>query len=193
MSLDFRHDHAVTFYGTGFAASISVDLVTAILLQSLTLGPLALSDFATPAPPRAIFQHLPAEGVVTSAFGARRHPILGSARHHDGIDIANAHAASIYATAPGRVARIARDRGYGLMVEIDHGHGWRSRYAHLAAAQVSRGAYVFAGAIVGQMGASGRVTGTHLHYELRHNGMPVNPAPYLRKVQMTLAFSGNYR
>lgn len=170
-----------------------MDLLTVILLQSVTLGPLLLSDFATPHPPRAILHHLPTEGVVTSGFGDRHHPVLRAVHHHDGIDIANAHATTVYATASGRVVRIIRNRGYGLMVEIDHGHGWRSRYAHLSAAHVARGAVVFAGAIVGQMGATGRVTGTHLHFELRYRGRPVNPAPYLRKVQMALAFSGNYR
>lgn len=156
-----------------------MDVLTAILLNSLTLGPLALSSFATPVPTHAIVRHLPTEGMVTSAFGSRRHPLFHTRRHHAGIDIANTHATIIYATASGRVVRITRSGGYGLMLELDHGHGWHSRYAHLARAQVKRGDYVFAGAIIGKMGKSGRTTGTHLHFELRYKNKAVDPAPQL--------------
>lgn len=156
-----------------------MDVLTAILLRSLTLGPLALSSFATPVAPRAIVQHLPTEGVVTSTFGIRHHPVLRAPRHHDGIDIANTHATIIYATASGRVSRITHNSGYGLMLEIDHCHGWRSRYAHLASTQVKRGDLVFAGAIIGKMGESGMTTGTHLHFEIRYKNRAVDPTPQL--------------
>lgn len=156
-----------------------MDVLGALLLNSLTLGPLALSSFTTPVMSHAIVQHLPAEGIVTSVFGTRHHPIVRSARHHDGIDIANAHATIIYATASGRVARITRDAGYGLMVEIDHGHGWHSRYAHLATTSVQPGDFVFAGAIIGKMGESGLATGTHLHFEIRYKNRAVDPTPQL--------------
>lgn len=156
-----------------------MDTFAALLFRSLTLGPVALSSFATPVTSHAIVQHLPTEGVVTSSFGERRHPVLHASRHHDGIDIANIHTTIIYATASGRVTHISRDAGYGLMLEIDHGHGWHSRYAHLASTQVKRGAYVFSGAIIGEMGASGMSTGTHLHFELRYKNRAVDPAPQL--------------
>lgn len=158
-------------------------LLAVLLFNSLTLGPLALSSFATVPQfsdtASAIIRHLPAEGTITSAFGARRHPVWGVTRHHDGVDIANGPATMIYATAAGRVRRITRAGSYGLMVEIDHGSGWRSRYAHLAAAGVRIGDFVFAGAILGRMGRSGLSTGTHLHYELHHHGRPVDPSPFL--------------
>lgn len=163
--------------------STDVNFLAALLFNSLTLGPLSLSSFATVPrtadAPSVIIQHLPAEGTITSAFGIRRHPVWGGTRHHDGIDIANGPASIIYASAAGRVRRIGRDGGYGLIVEIDHGSGWRSRYAHLAATAVRVGDFVFAGAMIGRMGRSGLSTGTHLHYELHHQGHPIDPMPHL--------------
>lgn len=152
-------------------------LIASLLLQSLTLGPLALSNFATVE--SGIIRHLPAEGTITSVFGGRHHPILGHSRHHDGIDIANARSTTIYATASGRVRHIGCEGGYGLMIEIDHGQGWQSRYAHLSQIAVKTGDFVFSGAILGRMGDSGLATGTHLHYELRRHGAPVDPSPYI--------------
>lgn len=151
--------------------------LTAILFQSLTLGPLALSNFATVE--SGVIQHLPTEGTVTSIFGARHHPILGGVRHHDGIDIANIRSTTIHATAAGRVRRVLQKGGYGLMIEIDHGGGWCSRYAHLGLSAVKTGDYVFSGAILGRMGDSGLATAPHLHYELRRQGAPVDPIPYI--------------
>ncbi len=176
-----------TFCGMEFAASGNMDVLSAILLKSLTLGPLALSSFATPPPGSAIIQHLPTEGVVTSLFGGRHHPILQGIRHHSGIDIANTCATIIYAIASGRVTRITRDAGYGLMVDIDHGRSWHSRYAHLSRVRVKRGDFVFSGAIIGKMGESGMATGNHLHFELRHNGLAVNPAPHLMAAASIIA------
>lgn len=152
-------------------------LIAALLLQSLTLGPLALSNFATVE--SGIIQHLPTEGTVTSPFGERHHPILRGLRHHDGIDIANARDTTIHATAAGRVYRVRQEGGYGLMVEIDHGGGWCSRYAHLSQITVKKGDFVFSGAILGRMGDSGLATAPHLHYELRRHGVPVDPSPYI--------------
>jgi murein DD-endopeptidase MepM/ murein hydrolase activator NlpD len=154
-----------------------MSILTAILFNSLTLGPLALSNFTTVE--TRIVQHLPTEGTITSIFGERHHPILGVARHHDGIDIANVRSTTIHATAAGRVKAISREGGYGLMVEIDHGSGWSSRYAHLSQIAVKRGDFVFSGAILGRMGDSGLATAPHLHYELRRQGVPVDPAPYI--------------
>lgn len=154
-----------------------MSILTAILFQSLTLGPLALSNFTTVDV--GIVQHLPTEGTITSVFGARHHPILGVARHHDGIDIANARSTTIHATAAGRVKRIGQEGGYGLMVEIDHGGGWCSRYAHLGQIVVKTGDFVFSGAILGRMGDSGLATAPHLHYELQRQGAPVDPIPYI--------------
>lgn len=160
--------------------------LTALLLQCATLGPLALSGFQTPPAVHAsmshfVMHHLPAEGTITSIFGERLHPILGVVRHHDGVDIANSRTTIIYATASGRVCRITRDAGYGLMVELDHGSGWHTRYAHLSSTNVHRGDYVFSGAIIAWMGESGLATGRHLHYEVRYFGRALDPLPYLGK------------
>lgn len=164
-----------------------MNLIASLLLQSLTLGPLALSNFTTVE--SGIIRHLPTEGTVTSLFGERVHPILGHSRHHDGIDIANAHRTTIYATASGRVRHVGHEGGYGLMIEIDHGGGWSSRYAHLAQITAKKGDFVFSGAILGRMGKTGRATGTHLHYELRRYGLAVDPAPYLAASQSMLAYN----
>ncbi len=170
--------------GTVVALTRDVTLIAILLLQSLTLGPLSLSDFTTvpelhEVPSQFVMHHLPTEGTITSLFGGRSHPILGVVRHHDGIDIANPTATIIYATSSGRVSRLTRDPGYGLMVEIDHGGGWHTRYAHLASSNVRRGDYVFSGAMIARMGESGLATGRHLHYEVRYYGQALDPLPYI--------------
>jgi len=157
-----------------------MNLIAAVLLQILTVGPLAPFNSATVQQLHpTIVAHLPAEGIITSIFGVRYHPVLRFHRQHQGIDIANKYASLIYAAAAGRIRRIGFQGGYGLMVEIDHGNGWQSRYAHLASTSLKAGDYVWSGAIIGRMGASGVATGSHLHFELRFQGHSIDPIPYL--------------
>ncbi|MBI2346209.1 MAG: M23 family metallopeptidase [Deltaproteobacteria bacterium] len=120
----------------------------------------------------------PAIGIVTSGFGGRRDPLWRGRRFHRGIDIANVRATAIHAVQAGIIRAAGRAGGYGLLVEIDHGYGWRTRYAHLARLDVQVGDLVMAGAIIGGMGATGRATGTHLHFELEYLGMPIDPMPF---------------
>lgn len=127
----------------------------------------------------AVVQVMPAAGEITSEFGFRKHPIRRGHCLHAGIDIANVHATDVVATGSGYVVRVERERGYGLVVEIDHGHGWTTRYAHLSASKVKAGDHVRAGMLVGAMGASGSATGVHLHYELRRYSVAVNPLTHL--------------
>lgn len=122
---------------------------------------------------------LPADGVITSHFGGRRHPVWHEWRAHCGVDIADQRAAPVRAAQQGVVRTAGWRGGYGLAVEVDHGHGWHSLYAHLAHVDVRRGEVVRAGARIGTMGATGWATGPHLHFELRYFNTPIDPLPYL--------------
>lgn len=123
----------------------------------------------------------PAPGaVVTSAFGFRRDPILGVSALHPGIDFRDAVGTNVPATAAGVVTRAGRAGGYGNMVEIDHGGGYSTRYAHLSEIDVKVGDKVARGETIGKSGSTGRSTGPHLHYEVRHNGRAVNPVSFLK-------------
>lgn len=124
----------------------------------------------------------PTEGPanVTSGFGTRLDPFLRQLALHTGVDLRAESGEPVRAAAAGRVAQAGRNGGYGLMVEVEHGNGLSTRYAHLSAIEVAVGASVAAGAIVGRAGSSGRSTGPHLHYEVRADGEPVDPLRFLR-------------
>lgn len=123
----------------------------------------------------------PAPGhVVTSAFGVRTDPIIGAAALHTGIDFRAPTGMSATATAPGVVTRAGWNGGYGRMVEVDHGQGYATRYAHLSEILVKVGQKLDAGDVLGKTGSSGRSTGPHLHYEIRHNGEAINPLRFLK-------------
>lgn len=115
----------------------------------------------------------------TSGFGYRTDPFNGGRRLHAGVDFAGARGTNIVAGGDGTVIFAGRQSGYGLMVEIDHGFGITTRYAHMTRLNVSRGERVSRGEHIGDMGCTGRCTGTHLHYEVRRNGNPVNPMTFI--------------
>jgi murein DD-endopeptidase MepM/ murein hydrolase activator NlpD len=117
---------------------------------------------------------------ITSPFGYRADPFLGRLALHPGVDLVEAWGAEIHATGAGRVTHAGPMGGYGIMVEIDHGNGLVTRYAHMSKALVEEGQDVVQGAVLGKMGSSGRSTGPHLHYEVRVDGEPVDPERYLR-------------
>ncbi|WP_120077082.1 peptidoglycan DD-metalloendopeptidase family protein [Aurantiacibacter odishensis] len=112
---------------------------------------------------------------VTSRYGARRHPIDGVTRQHAGIDYGAAYGTPIMATGDGTVTLAGRAGGYGLLVKLDHGSGLETRYAHMSRIAVSVGDRVTNGQVIGYVGATGRTTGSHLHYETRVNGRAVDP------------------
>ncbi|MDR1952694.1 MAG: M23 family metallopeptidase [Elusimicrobiota bacterium] len=122
----------------------------------------------------------PAEGVITSRFGFRRNPFFNSVRDfHGGIDIANIKNTPINATANGTVIFSGWQSGYGNIIVIDHGYNYRTAYAHLNRRDVQVGDIVLRGQIIGGMGDTGNVTGSHVHYEVHFKGKSVNPFSYL--------------
>ena len=121
----------------------------------------------------------PVPGRITSGFGPRLHPILGYTRMHTGVDMTAPLGQGIRAGAAGTVIVAGTYGGYGLTVIIDHGGGMTTLYAHQSKLFVSRGESVGAGDTVGEAGATGLATGPHLHFEVRINGTPVDPADYL--------------
>ncbi len=124
----------------------------------------------------------PARGRVSSGFGVRSVPYSKSGyQFHTGVDIIGSHGSDILATAPGEVIFAGYRSSLGNLVIIDHGYGYETYYAHLSGFSVSVGDLVERGHRIGYMGASGRTTGTHLHYEVHRNGTPVNPANYMKK------------
>lgn len=116
----------------------------------------------------------------TSGFGVRRDPKTGRARMHEGLDFAGPSGTPIYATGDGVVKEAGWHSGYGNTVLIQHEMGITTRYAHLTRIHVSEGQRVSRGERIGDMGSTGRSTGTHLHYEVHVDGRPVNPMTYIR-------------
>lgn len=114
---------------------------------------------------------------ITSGFGPRKHPVLGVWRQHNGVDYGAPHGTPVYASAPGRVTFVGYQRGYGRLIEIRHSDGLSTRYAHLGAFAdgLELDQVVGVGARIGAVGQSGTATGPNLHFEILHNGVPVNP------------------
>ena len=117
---------------------------------------------------------------ISSGYGRRRDPITKRHAFHAGVDLAGPARQPVYATAPGRVVRAAKNGPYGNMVEIDHGFGLRTRYGHLDRISVKMNEEVEFRAEIGRMGSTGRSTGTHLHYEIRFEGTAYDPARFLK-------------
>jgi murein DD-endopeptidase MepM/ murein hydrolase activator NlpD len=129
---------------------------------------------------QGIPQVIPAAGRhISSNFGYRSDPFSGGAAFHAGLDFKGPTGAPIFAAARGIVAFVGRRAGYGKSVEIDHGNGLRTRYAHMSAFRARAGQPVRAGQVIGAVGSTGRSTGPHLHFEVRLHGQPVNPRPFL--------------
>ena len=119
----------------------------------------------------------------TSGFGFRRDPKGYGNRMHEGTDMAGAYGTPVYATGDGVVTHAGWDNGYGRLVKIQHDFGVETRYAHLSALRVDVGQKVSRGDRIGDMGNSGRSTGTHLHYEVRIGGTAVNPMTFIKAAQ----------
>ena len=123
---------------------------------------------------------MPTAGWLTSQFSQSRfHPILHENRPHEGIDVTAPTGTPIVAPAAGRVVRAGTEQGYGLVVEIDHGNGIRTRFAHCSRLAVSLGQQVTRNQLIAAVGSTGLSTAPHLHYEIHVNGKPVDPLTYV--------------
>ncbi|MEW6719438.1 MAG: M23 family metallopeptidase [Thermodesulfobacteriota bacterium] len=121
----------------------------------------------------------PVRGVLSSTFGVRNSPFTGTPVFHHGLDIVTGLGTAVSATGPGTVVKSAFEALMGNVIEVDHGAGYRTVYAHLSSRSVGEGASVSRGDELGKVGATGRATGPHLHYEVRVDGLRVNPARFL--------------
>ena len=126
---------------------------------------------------------------LTSGYGMRNHPVLGRRRNHKGVDLAAPTGTPIYATADGIVGKAQWFSSYGLYIRIDHGAKLETRYAHMSKLAVAAGERVKKGDIIGYVGSTGRSTGPHLHYEVRVDGVAVNPIPYMVETQAQKTFA----
>jgi hypothetical protein len=116
---------------------------------------------------------------ANSEFGMRKHPIHGDVRMHDGLDYSARAGTPILASGSGTVVFAGTRGGYGNTIEIDHGDGLVTRYAHMSQFSVANGATVAQGQMIGAVGATGNVTGAHLHFEVLRNGRAQNPRTYI--------------
>lgn len=144
----------------------------------ITLGRVAALQTAMLAIPFA--NPLPSVTRISSGFGGRSDPFNHSRAFHAGLDFKAAYGAPILATAPGTVTIAEWHGGYGRLVEIDHGYGLKTRYAHMSVIDVVEGQKVAFGQQVGALGSTGRSTGPHLHYEVWYDGQARNPWNYLK-------------
>ena len=133
------------------------------------------ASYASDSAPHTMPSIWPAAGFVSSPYGLR----FDGTEFHQGIDIAADMGAPIVATADGVVTAAGWNGGYGNMVDVDHGGGIVTRYGHASAVAVTVGQQVRRGEVIAYVGSTGRSTGPHVHYEVRVDGQPVNPAGYL--------------
>ncbi len=172
--------------GTGSASDVGGPFVPVAasaqeIVKSVTRAKSAMDEMKRI---RSATNRLPLESplagaTVTSTFGTRGDPFLGRLAMHTGIDYRSPVGRDIPASAPGKVVFAGTNGGYGKMVEIDHGKGLTTRYAHMSSIAVRVGQQIAKGQKVGEVGSTGRSTGPHLHYETRVNGEAVNPQLYI--------------
>jgi murein DD-endopeptidase MepM/ murein hydrolase activator NlpD len=117
---------------------------------------------------------------ISSSFGTRKDPFNGARAIHEGVDMVSKLRSEVLATAPGTVIFAGWKGGYGRVVEIDHGLGIVTRYAHLHAVNVKVGDVVDYRQEIGKLGSSGRSSGPHVHFEVRYNGRPLDPMAFLK-------------
>ena len=165
----------ITFSTKGLAPTLDETRVNRLLTQmdQLNLYRIAAQKAPFAVPVKSGFR-------FTSGFGYRRDPKTGGRRMHAGVDFAGPVGTPLYATADGVVVHAGWASGYGRLVKIQHEFGIETRYAHMNRLNVSVGQRVSRGQRIGDMGASGRVTGPHLHYEVRVGAQPVNPMIYIK-------------
>ncbi|MCK9179251.1 MAG: M23 family metallopeptidase [Bacteroides sp.] len=115
---------------------------------------------------------------TASGYGMRIDPIYGTTKFHSGMDFSASPGTDVYATGNGVITKAGWETGYGNTIEVDHGFGYKTIYAHLSSIKVKRGSKVVRGEVIGGVGSTGKSTGPHLHYEVHHKGKVVNPVNY---------------
>lgn len=171
-------------YGPGLVAKAD-GLERRCVLQSETLDSIRLmahraGDMISHVPAVSPICPVPGSYHISSLFGRRLDPIHGWTAFHEGLDIATRKGVPVYCTADGTVEKVEiQFRGYGRQVIINHGFGYKTRYAHLNRIDVAEGDVLKRGDMIGTVGNSGKSTGPHLHYEVMYRGRSVNPTNYL--------------
>ncbi len=162
--------------------------------SALDTVPTTVPDAPAPAferPTVSVPSIMPLRGArMSSGYGMRNHPVLRQRRRHNGVDMAAPTGTPVYATADGLVGRADWFSSYGLYISLDHGADLETRYAHLSRLAVAAGDRVKKGDLIGYVGSTGRSTGPHLHYEVRVDGVAVNPIPYMTESQEQVRASG---
>jgi len=156
--------------GTGHFDSAVEDLDDALSMLGAVKGKARTFPILNPVPGKDI----------SSTFGPRSDPFLGTSAMHAGLDFRAPSGTPIRAGGAGTIVTAGWNGGYGKMVEIDHGNGLHTRYAHMSAIAVTKGDKIKAGDVVGQVGSTGRSTGPHLHYEVRRDGSAINPFKFIK-------------
>ncbi|SEI40317.1 Peptidase family M23 [Allopseudospirillum japonicum] len=141
----------------------------------------ALLDARRLADETSIFGRPVFKGWLSSPYGRRLDPFTGRPTWHEGVDIAAPEGTPIIAVGGGVVTWAGSRYGYGYLVEIDHGNGYSTRYAHCKKINVSKGDRITRGQKIATMGNTGRSTGPHVHFEVRYKDKPINPAPFMNK------------
>ncbi|MEX0297700.1 MAG: peptidoglycan DD-metalloendopeptidase family protein [Kordiimonas sp.] len=168
-----------------FAANDHSEFVTLLdARQRLEIATKVLDSFPIGKPAEKYY--------VSSRFGRRRDPLKKTWANHPGLDLAGWPGTAIYATAPGEVVHSGWYGPYGKMVEIDHGNGFKTRYGHMRKLRVKKGEIISTGTRVGDMGKTGRVTGTHLHYEIWFEDSVRDPMPFLKAANDVLKIQGRH-
>ena len=127
----------------------------------------------------------PVSGPITSQFGGREDPVNGKEAFHSGVDMRAKRGEKVLATADGKVVQANNNGYYGRFVEISHGNGFTTHFAHLQEYKVKKGDKVKRGQVIGLAGSSGRSTGVHLHYELCLNGKLINPVTFMQTADLS--------
>ncbi|WEN16158.1 M23 family metallopeptidase [Rhodanobacter sp. AS-Z3] len=123
---------------------------------------------------------MPVPGYISSYFGVRADPFDGRSARHTGLDISTPYGTSVHTVAEGMVTFAGVRHGYGNVVEIDHGNGYMTRYAHNSALVVRPGQHVQVGDVIAKAGSTGRSTGSHVHFEVWYDGRVINPLAFVR-------------
>lgn len=170
-------DQSLNYSASGNNEILLVSQSGSLLLNNLNLlldEALYKRDFL-----RAIPVNWPTGGMISSPFGYRPHPFNGSIQMHDGLDIAGVVGTPVYATANGVVSQTNISSDYGRIVYINHNRKIQTRYGHLSRVIVKKGQIVKRGEIIAYMGNTGKSTGSHLHYEIRINNIPLDPLRFI--------------